>query len=287
MPAGTRPRLQEIPGLVPHPDPADRRLRLRRRAASFATDRCRAEPPPIVDAGARPHGRLLGSRRRASAHEHSPSSRSSDLVKHFPIHGGLLQRRVGEVRAVDGVSFAIAKGETLGLVGESGCGKSTIGKTVLKLIEPTAGRIAARRRGRHAPEARRHVAASPAHPDDLPGPVLVDEPAAAGRHDRRRAAGEFRHRPRPRHATTAVARLFERVGLRPDAMRKYRPRILRRPAPAARHRQGAVGQSRRDRGRRAGVGARRLGAGAGAEPADRPAGGVAGSPISSSATTSR
>ena len=64
-----------------------------------------------------------------------------DLVKHFPILGGLLQRRVGEVRAVDGVSFAIAKGETLGLVGESGCGKSTIGKTVLKLIEPTAGRI--------------------------------------------------------------------------------------------------------------------------------------------------
>ena len=63
------------------------------------------------------------------------------LVKHFPIHGGLLQRRVGEVRAVDGVSFTIAKGETLGLVGESGCGKSTVGKTILKLIEPTAGRI--------------------------------------------------------------------------------------------------------------------------------------------------
>ncbi len=62
------------------------------------------------------------------------------LVKHFPIHGGLLQRRVGEVRAVDGVSFTIAKGETLGLVGESGCGKSTIGKTVLKLIEPTSAR---------------------------------------------------------------------------------------------------------------------------------------------------
>ena len=64
-----------------------------------------------------------------------------DLVKHFPIHGGLLQRQVGAVKAVDGVSFSIAKGETLGLVGESGCGKSTVGKTILKLIEPTAGRI--------------------------------------------------------------------------------------------------------------------------------------------------
>ena len=64
-----------------------------------------------------------------------------DLAKHFPIHGGLLQRQVGAVKAVDGVSFTIAKGETLGLVGESGCGKSTVGKTILKLIEPTAGRI--------------------------------------------------------------------------------------------------------------------------------------------------
>ena len=64
------------------------------------------------------------------------ASRFRVRLRHFPILGGLLQRRVGEVRAVDGVSFAIAKGETLGLVGESGCGKSTIGKTVLKLIEP-------------------------------------------------------------------------------------------------------------------------------------------------------
>ncbi|MDP1961963.1 MAG: ATP-binding cassette domain-containing protein, partial [Reyranella sp.] len=70
-----------------------------------------------------------------------PVLEAEGLVKHFPIHGGLLQRRVGAVKAVDGVSFTIARGETLGLVGESGCGKSTIGKTVLKLVEPTAGRI--------------------------------------------------------------------------------------------------------------------------------------------------
>lgn len=64
-----------------------------------------------------------------------------DLVKYFPIHGGVLRRVVGWVQAVDGVSFSIKRGETLGLVGESGCGKTTVGMTILRLIEPTGGSV--------------------------------------------------------------------------------------------------------------------------------------------------
>ncbi|WP_339166620.1 dipeptide ABC transporter ATP-binding protein [Brevibacillus sp. FSL L8-0520] len=64
-----------------------------------------------------------------------------DLKKHYPIKKGLFGKQVGAVKAVDGVSFSIQPGETLGIVGESGCGKSTTGRTILRLIEPTAGEV--------------------------------------------------------------------------------------------------------------------------------------------------
>jgi peptide/nickel transport system ATP-binding protein len=63
------------------------------------------------------------------------------LTKHFPVRGGVFMRTRGHVHAVDDVSFSVAPGETLGLVGESGCGKSTVGKAVLRLIQPTAGQV--------------------------------------------------------------------------------------------------------------------------------------------------
>jgi oligopeptide/dipeptide ABC transporter ATP-binding protein len=67
--------------------------------------------------------------------------RVEGLVKHFPVKKGVVRKTVGQIRALDGVDFTLAAGETLGIVGESGCGKSTLARTVMRLIDPTAGRI--------------------------------------------------------------------------------------------------------------------------------------------------
>ncbi len=134
--------------------------------------------------------------------------------------GGLLQRK-RTVRAVDGVSFTIARGETLGLVGESGCGKSTLGRTVLRLIEPTAGRVvidgvdvtalgggALRRFRRHAQMIFQDPFAS-LNPRMTVGEILAEplviHGLAASRAERRKL----------------VLQLLERVQLRPEAIDRY------------------------------------------------------------------
>jgi len=71
----------------------------------------------------------------------APLVQVRDLVKKFPVRGGFFQRTVAQVQAVDGISFDVQQGETLGLVGESGCGKTTIGRTLVRLIEPSSGEI--------------------------------------------------------------------------------------------------------------------------------------------------
>ena len=140
-----------------------------------------------------------------------------DLKKHFPIRKGLLQRAAGTVFAVDGVSFSIAQGETLGLVGESGCGKSTVGRTILRLIEPTAGSI--RIDGRDITQ----LSKTELRPYRRQMQIIFQDPFSSL--DPRMSAGDIVAEPMRVHRTARgaevrqkVAELFERVGLRKAQM---------------------------------------------------------------------
>ena len=121
-----------------------------------------------------------------------PLLRVNELVKNFPVKGGVLRRTVDQVHAVDHVSFEIGAGETLGLVGESGCGKSTTGRCILRLIEPTGGEIWFEGRNVIEFDHGRARRAAPRHADHLPGSVCVAEPAHDGRRDHRRGADHSR-----------------------------------------------------------------------------------------------
>lgn len=149
--------------------------------------------------------------------DNTPVLEVRDLKKHFPIRKGLLRTIAGHVYAVDGVSFSIAPGETLGLVGESGCGKSTVARAVIRLIEPTSGEV--RIMGKdilpltksEMREHRRHAQ------------IIFQDPFSSL--NPRMSAGEIVGEPLQVHGVgtkkdrqAKVAALFDRVGLRPSQM---------------------------------------------------------------------
>jgi oligopeptide/dipeptide ABC transporter ATP-binding protein len=150
----------------------------------------------------------------------TPLLEVTDLKKHFPIDKGLFSRVSGQVYAVDGVSFHIDRGETLGLVGESGCGKSTVGRTLLKLLEPTAWTIKVRGEDITGLDAAQML------PYRRQMQMIYQDPYASL--NPRMSAGEIVGEPLVIHGVAGlkerrerVAQLFERVGLRPELTKAY------------------------------------------------------------------
>ncbi|HXW28376.1 MAG TPA: dipeptide ABC transporter ATP-binding protein [Xanthobacteraceae bacterium] len=150
----------------------------------------------------------------------NPLVEARDLKKHFPVTRGVLARVSGHVYAVDGVSFHIGRGETLGLVGESGCGKSTVGRTLLKLLQPTSGRIFVDGVDITDLDAARMF------PYREKMQMIYQDPYASL--NPRMTAGDIVGEPLIIHRVATreqrmdrVAALFERVGLRPELMSNY------------------------------------------------------------------
>src|SRR6476620_4579274 len=155
-----------------------------------------------------------------TGHNSPPVLEVTDLKKHFPVKKGLLRRTTGYVYAVDGVSFSVGEGETLGLVGESGCGKSTVARTVLRLVEPTSGTI--RLNGHDI--TRLGKAALRPHRRQMQ--IIFQDPFSSL--NPRMSAGDIVGEPLQVHGIAGgkekderVAALFDQVGLRRMQMRSF------------------------------------------------------------------
>ncbi len=151
----------------------------------------------------------------------TPIVQMEGLAKHFPIGGGFFGRGAGLVRAVDGVTLDVAAGETVGLVGESGCGKSTLGRLVLRLIEPTAGRVTfdgsdiTSASQRELRPVRRRMQIVFQDPYSSLNPRMTVR-ATIGEAMRIHSLVSTRAEEEAK-----VAKLLERVGLRPETMSRY------------------------------------------------------------------
>ncbi len=155
-----------------------------------------------------------------STADDAPVIEVAGLKKHYPVKKGLLRRTVGNVLAVDGVGFTIKRGETLGLVGESGCGKSTVARAVLRLVEPTAGSI--KIGGRDITKLPK----TELRPYRREMQIIFQDPFSSL--NPRMSAGDIVGEPFGVHGiangkerTEQVAALFEQVGLRRAQMNSY------------------------------------------------------------------
>src|SRR5215467_15665 len=144
----------------------------------------------------------------------------ADLKKHFPVKRGIIRRTVGQVYAVDGVSFEVYEGQTLGLVGESGCGKSTVARTVLRLLEPTSGTI--KLNGHDIT----HLSKAELRPYRRGMQIIFQDPYSSL--NPRMTAGDIVGEPlevhdvgRRKQRAEQVATLFEQVGLSATQMKSF------------------------------------------------------------------